>query len=133
MARPQSVGLLTLRRDGFGYLSKFRTLPATQPGMQRTDTAGGLLSQSVTLARPSRLLLNIDQVADDAPLEISLVDDAEQPLVGFEPIRVVESGLRVPVKFAAAEIPPGQKFRVKIRWPDGEANPRFYALYFVKD
>ncbi len=101
MARPQSVGLLTLRRDGFGYLSKFRLLPATQPGMQRTDTAGGLLSQSVTLAGPSRLLLNIDQVADSAPLEISLVDDAEQPLSGFEPIRVVESGLRVPVKFAA--------------------------------
>ena len=130
-ARPYSVGLLTLRRDGFGYLSKHRTVLAAQPGMQRTDTAGGLLSQSVTLEKPSRLLMNIDQVADVHRLEVSLVDDAEQPLPGFEPVKVVESGLarageirRTP-RFPRAEVPG------KIRWPDGEANPRFYALYLV--
>jgi hypothetical protein len=131
MTRPQSVGLLTLRRDGFGYLSKFRTTLAQQPGMQRTDTAGGILSQSVTLEKPGRLELNIDRVVDAAPLEVSLVDDAEKSLPGFEPVKIVESGLRVPVKFATAAIPSGQKFRVKIRWPEGEANPRFYALYLV--
>ena len=37
----------------------------SQPGMQRTDTAGGILSQSVTLDKSSRLLMNIDQVADE--------------------------------------------------------------------
>jgi hypothetical protein len=129
--RPQSVGLLTLRRDGFGYLSKHRLVLAPQPGMQRTDTAGGLLSQSVTLEKPSRLLINVDQVADMAPLEVSLVDDAERPLPGFEPAKVGQSGLRVPVVFATEEIPAGKKFRIRIRWPEGEANPRFYALYLT--
>ncbi|HTU25218.1 MAG TPA: hypothetical protein VMF30_07465, partial [Pirellulales bacterium] len=81
--------------------------------------------------RPSRLLLNIDQVSDDAPLEVSLVDDAEQPLPGFEPVRVAQPGLRVPVVFAEPNVPAGKRFRVRIRWPEGEANPRFYALYFL--
>ena len=129
--RPHSIGLLTLRRDGFGYLSKHRTALAEQPGMQRTDTAGGFLSQSVTLEKASRLMMNVDQVSEAAPLEVSLVDDAEQSLPGFEVTKIVTDGMRVPVAFTEPAIPAGKKFRVRMRWPEGEANPRFYALYLV--
>ncbi len=49
--KPPQIGLLTLRRDGFGYLSKHRTELAQQPGFQRTDTSGSILTKSISLAQ----------------------------------------------------------------------------------
>lgn len=128
---PFNIGLLTLRRDGFGYLSKHVTeIPAKPSPFLRKDTAASVLSKSVTLPFASTLLLNVDKVSPDAPFQVSLVDDAEQPLPGFAPVAVTKSGVRVPVPIGEHGIPTGLKFRVKVQWPDGTANPHFYALYF---
>ena len=127
--RPQSIGLLTMRRDGFGHLSKHRTEPAKQPGFYRTDTGGSLLTRRVTLQHDSRLFLNVDQVTPDAPLRVALVDDAEQRLPSFPLVALTQSGVRVPVCFGKARIPAGKTFRIRVAWPEGKANPHFYALY----
>lgn len=130
--KPSAIGLLTLRRDGFGYLSKHLTaLPEGRSGsFQRKDTKASVLSKPVTLATVSRLVLNADLVSAEAPLQVSLVDDAEQPLAGFAPVTVTKSGVRVPVPLGEHGIQAGLKFRVKVEWPDGAADPHFYALYF---
>jgi hypothetical protein len=120
-----------MRRDGFGYLSKFLTVPAKQPGFQRKDTSGSILSRNVTLPFKGQLEMNVDHVSADAPLKVSLVDDAEQPLPGFAPVSVTQSGVRVPVKIGDHGIPAGLKFRVRVEWPDGPADPHFYALYLT--
>ena len=126
-----SIGLLTMRRDGFGYLGKhLAEFPAKRSTFQRADTSASVLSKLVTLPFDATLVLNIDQVTPDAPFQVSLVDDAEQPLPGFVPATVGQSGVRVPVSIGTNGIPAGLKFRVKVQWPDGTANPHFYALYF---
>jgi hypothetical protein len=131
LPRSNAIGLLTMRRDGFGYLSKHLTeLPKKGGSFQRTDTGASVLSRTVTLPFDAKLILNVDQVSTEAPFEVSLVDDAEQPLPGFAPVQVAQSGVRVPVAIGVHGIPAGLKFRVRVKWPDGSANPRFYALYF---
>jgi hypothetical protein len=127
--KPPQVGLLTLRRDGFGYLSKHRTELAQQPGFQRTDTGGSILTKSISLEHGGKLLVNVDQVTSDAPFSVSIVDDAEQPLTGYPVASIGQNGVRVPVNFGGQGLPAGKKFRVRIEWPEGAANPRFYALY----
>ena len=125
-----SIGLLTMRRDGFGYLSKHLTeLPEKNP-FARKDTEASVLSKPVTLPFNANVILNVDQVTADAPFQVSLVDDAEQPLPGFAPVTVSQSGVRVPVSIGEHGIPAGLKFRIKVQWPAGSANPHFYALYF---
>jgi hypothetical protein len=119
-----------MRRDGFGYLSKHLTeLPEKNP-FDRKDTEASVLSKPVTLPFAANLILNVDQVTADAPFQVSLVDDAEQPLPGFAPVAVSQSGVRVPVSISEHGIPAGLKFRIKVQWPRGPANPHFYALYF---
>ena len=89
-----------------------------------------MLSRNVTLPFDAHLALNVDYVTPEAPLQVSLVNDAEQPLPGFPPVSVTQSGVRVPVPLGAHGIPAGLKFRVRVEWPDGPLDPRFYALYF---
>jgi hypothetical protein len=128
--KPPQVGLLTMRRDGFGFLSKHRTKLAAQPGFYRTDTGASILTKSLQLEHGGKLLVNVDGVTSDAPLSIAIVDDAEQPLAGIPVATVGESGVRVPVSFGGKNLPAGKKFRVRVEWPEAEAdNPRFYAMY----
>jgi hypothetical protein len=130
--KPQGVGLLTMRRDGFGYLSKQLTdLGAKPSSFSRTDTGGSVLSKPLTLAHASRLILNVDQVTAESPLRVALVDDAERSLPGFAPVEVKQSGMRVPVPMK--EIPAGLKFRLRVEWPAGAANPRLYAMYLAPE
>ncbi len=124
------MGLLTLRRDGFGFLSKNRTELPSQPSFYRTDTGGSILTKSLTLDHGGKLLVNVDQVTSDAPLSIAIVDDAEQPLAGYPVATVGENGVRVAVSFGGQSLPARKPFRIRIQWPDGAAaNPRFYAMY----
>lgn len=127
--QPPQIGLLTLRRDGFGYLSKQITQPAKQPGFQRTDTLGSLLTKTIRLEHGGKLFLNVDGVTAEAPLQVSLVDDAEQPLAGYPMVSVSDSGVRVPVSLGEQGLPRSKQFRIRMQWPEGAVNPHFYALY----
>src|SRR6185437_2561174 len=92
-AKPPQIGLLTLPRDRFGYLSKHRTEVAPQPGFQRADAGGSILTKSVKLEHGGKLLVNVDQVTSDAPFSISIVDDAEQPLAGYPVATLTQNGV----------------------------------------
>ncbi|HEY5312248.1 MAG TPA: hypothetical protein VIK18_07000 [Pirellulales bacterium] len=129
--QPPQVGLLSMRRDGFGYLSKQLIELPKKPGFQRTDTLASVLTKNIKLERGGRLLVNVAGASAEAPLQVALVDDAEQPLSGTAITTVKTSGVRVPVELGEHGLPAGKKFRIRIQWPAGDANPRFYAMYIA--
>jgi hypothetical protein len=129
--KPPQVGLLTMRRDGFGYLSKQLLELPTKPGFQRTDTLASVLTKSITLEHGGKLLVNIEGASAEAPLQVTLVDNAEHPLAGTATATVKTSGVRVPVDLGEHGLPAGTKFRIRIQWPEGNTNPRFYAMYIT--
>ncbi len=115
--RSEEVGLATLRRDGFGYLSrKFREAP----GHAVTD---------LLIAQPgAKLHVNIDEVSPDAPFTVELLDAKDEPIAGFsgsEAVRITSPGVRQAISWPQP-LPP--RFAVKLSFPEnGEA--RLYALY----
>ncbi len=127
--KPMGIGLLTMRRDGFGYLSKQRTETNTGRGFHRRDAEASVLSQRLTLPHGGKLYLNIDGVRAEPPMRVSMVDDAEELMPGTTVVTVPESGVRVPVALGAAGLPAGKPFRLRVQWPSGEADARLYALY----
>ena len=120
------VGLLTMRRDGFGYLSKQVLEVPEKPGVLRRDTEASVLTQRMTLTECMKLFINIDGVSDSSAMQVSLVDDAEEFLAGTAVAAVKESGVRVAV---GIEMPMGKPFRLRVQWPSGKADPHFYAMY----
>lgn len=131
--KPMGIGLLTMRRDGFGFLSKQRTEINTARGQQRRDAEASILTQRVTLPDGGKLFLNLEGVTPDAPMRVTIVDDAEQPLPGTGPVSVVRNGIRVAVDFGPGGLPSRQPFRLRLQWPGGAADPRFYAMYLASE
>jgi len=127
--KPMGIGLLTMRRDGFGFLSKQRTEINLARGQQRRDAEASVLTAKVNLPKAGKLFLNIDGVTSEQPLKISIVDDFEKNLPGTKTVMVTQSGVRVPVSVGLGELPRQTPFRVRVEWPGGAANPRLYAIY----
>lgn len=126
--KPMGVGLLTMRRDGFGYLSKQRTEAYLQRGQQHRDADASVLTQRVTLSEGGKAFLNVTGVTSDAPMRVSIVDEAEQPLPGTGVAIVTKNGVRVPLTFGDGGLPANKPFRLRVEWPSA-ADPHFYALY----
>jgi hypothetical protein len=112
--RSQEIGLATLRRDGFGYLSR---RVATAPGHCVTGTfeprAGG-----------AKLFVNVDGATADAPLTVELLDDHDRPLPGADTARVSTSGTRIEI----ARLPADRRCAVKVSFP-AASDARLYTLY----
>ncbi len=117
--RSQEIGLATIRRDGFGYLSR---LDAGDPGYFMTsplETKAG-----------AKLSLNVAGAAKETPVRVELYDTLDRPLPeysGEQGATVMTSGTRVPISFAAKS-PMPERFTVKVTLPDADA-VRVYALY----
>ena len=131
--KPMGIGLLTMRRDGFGYLSKQRTEINTARGQHRRDAEASVLTTRLTLPEGGKLFLNIEGVTATTPLQVAIVDDGGKPLPGTAAVTVVKSGVRVPVIFGRESLPRRKPFRVRVEWPGGAANPRFYAMYLSSE
>jgi len=115
--RSPEIGLATLRRDGFGYLS-----------LHTTAAHGHCVTAHLIPPHGSRLYLNVDNVSADAPLLVELLDERHQPISdysGDHAARVTTSGTRQAVTWPKA-LP--ASFVAKISFPEnGES--RLYALY----
>ena len=128
---PYGVGLLTLPRDRFGYFSKLLAVSgARNPAIAVTKRDASCLSRSFTLAAASRLSVNVADVSPAAPLQIALVDDAEEPLPGYT-AELTEASLKAPVRWAGGSetVPAATAFRVKITWPVAVGDAKLYAVY----
>jgi hypothetical protein len=109
------IGLATLRRDGFGYLS--RKVPGTSSHFETAPFRG---------TKPAGVFLNVEGVSADAPLTVQLLDEFARPVEGAS-ASVTSSGTRVEVPFSHP-IPAGKSYALRVVFPDN-GDARMYALY----
>ena len=125
--KDMEIGLATMRRDGFGFLSR---------------KVHGVSAHFVTapfevIRGDMKLHLNVEGVSNDAPLRVELHDEFDRPLAGFsgdDAGLVRESGTRCEViwpKPKDGNLPANRRIAVKTTFPrNGDA--KFYALYAGK-
>ena len=113
--KDMEIGLATLRRDGFGYLS--RKIAGTGAHVETAHFQTG---------KPARVFVNVEGVSSDAPLTISLIDELARPVEGVS-AKVTESGTRVEVPLSLP-IPAGGNFALRIELPDA-GDAKVYAIY----
>ncbi|MFN0197535.1 MAG: hypothetical protein ACKVT0_12390 [Planctomycetaceae bacterium] len=119
------VGLLTMRRDGFGSLSPLEKDPPSQ-----------LITLPFAVPANGELTVNADGLSPDATLRIELLDEFERPLAAFaekNAVVVTESGVQIPVRWSTGDTADlsGQTIRVRIHFEGPQREGiQFYALYF---
>lgn len=116
--RNMEIGLATLRRDGFGYLSR-----------QSTNTTGHCITRPI-LGRELRLFANADKLTDKHPLRFQLLDERDRPVKGYT-ARLSESGVRREITWpgaGASRLPADRKLAIKVTFPE-KGDARLYALY----
>jgi hypothetical protein len=125
---PASIGLATLRRDGFGYLST------------RWPGEGGLTTIPISLpGRVASLYVNAEGLSEDVHLRVEVKDKFGQGIAGYsgeEAAVVKSSGVKVKVSWAgqATLKLSGHPFRIEIRWTDKHTDIiKLYALYLEHD
>jgi hypothetical protein len=107
------IGLATLRRDGFGSLSR---KVAEEEGHFITSTF-----------EAKEIALNVDGITPDAPLSVQLLDHLDHILDGYE-AKVTTNGVRVPLTFSKP-LPEGKKLALRVNFAAGCA-AKVYAIYF---
>ncbi|MEQ1862435.1 MAG: hypothetical protein ABMA13_21160, partial [Chthoniobacteraceae bacterium] len=111
--KTMEIGLATLRRDGFGYLSR---------KVEDND------AQFVTSTFTAReIALNVDGITPDAPLTAQLLDHRDQPIGGYA-TTIAQNGLHQPIQWGKA-LPAGQRVALRVNFP-ANSSAKVYALYF---
>ncbi len=119
--KSMEIGLATLRRDGFGYLS--RQFPE-EPGSCTT----ALVPSS---PEGARLSVNVTGVSPASPLVLELLDRFDRPIPGYSgpaAARVTEAGTAVPVRWQSGRGPRDTPCAVRATFPAGDV--RLYAIYY---
>lgn len=117
------IGLATLRRDGFGYLSR-----------KVKNTTAHFVTAPFKTEGTLKLSVNVDGVSRETPLTVELLDEFDRPVPGYsgkQAARITRSGTRTSVIWPArqtAELPDGQKLALRVTFPDTDA-VKVYALY----
>jgi len=120
------IGLATLRRDGFGYLSR-----------KENDNDAHFITSPLTVKKAAKIRLNIDDVTVEAPLTVELLDDRDRPLPGYSgamAAQVVANGTGQDVvwpKARATNLPESQPFAVKVTFPVN-SKARVFAVYVIE-
>lgn len=107
------IGLATLRRDGFGHLSR-----------KVAENDGHLVTS--TFEGAGEVALNVDGITPETPLKVSLLDHLDQPLEGYE-AALTRNGLNEVIVWPKP-LPPGRRLALKVHFPEGCA-ARLYAVY----
>ncbi len=113
------IGLATLRRDGFGYLSR------------KIDNSRAHITTAnfKAKAKPT-VFVNVDDVSADAPITVELRDGLDRPLPEFSGVnsaKVSTPGTRREVKWATP-VPTDTDLAIRLTFPDN-GDAKVYALY----
>jgi hypothetical protein len=122
--KSMDIGLATLRRDGFGYLTP------------HVDTViAHCVSKTIPAeAEPPAVFINAAGVTTDAPITVELLDDRDQPLpdyAGAGAAVVSEDTLHGAViwpKFKSNRLPKNRPVALRVNFPAG-GKARLYAIY----
>jgi hypothetical protein len=115
--KTMEIGLATLRRDGFGYLSA-----------QEDDNDSEFITDFFELDESETIHLNVSGVSADVPLTVELLNRRAQPLADYS-TTVSTSGLRVPVVWSKPATA-GRKRALRVRYPAGSP-AQVYAVYIA--
>lgn len=123
--RSQEIGLATLRRDGFCYLSRH------SPG----DSGHCVTSLISPTIRGAALLLNVSGASQAAPVLVELLDERDRPLAGYsgaQAARVTTDGTRNVVSWPENRtLPRDQPVAVRVTLPDND-KARLFAIYVAR-
>jgi hypothetical protein len=117
------IGLATLRRDGFGYLS---------PKYPENDAH--FISTTFTTGKNNKLVINVDSIESGKPLRIELLDDMDRPITGYsgaQAATVTTNGTQLEVRWPktnSALLPAGRPVAFRLTWPEA-SRAKVYALY----
>ena len=117
--RNQDIGLATLRRDGFGYLTQDN---ANAPAQCET--------LFFTPKKVAELTVNVDGVSSDRPLKLELLDARARSLPGMT-ASISTSGTRVKVSWDHPW-PEDRQLAVRVLFPAG-GEVKLFALYLAED
>lgn len=119
--KSMEIGLATLRRDGFGYLS-----------LKEPDHEGHFITTTITARKKERLLINADGLTDSHPLIVELLDKKDRPLAGYsgeQAAILTAGGTQMEVSWPSEEyLPDSQELAVRVTFSGG-GKARVYALY----
>lgn len=118
------IGLATLRRDGFGYLSR----------QVAEQDAHCITANLPACPRGYRLRVNVEGATAETPLMVELLDKLGRPLLqyaGENAARITESGVSCDVVWPGASqvsSPSNEVFALQLRFP-AAGDVRLYAVY----
>ncbi|MCB1088206.1 MAG: hypothetical protein KDM63_14245 [Verrucomicrobiae bacterium] len=116
------IGLATMRRDGFAYLSR-----------KVEGSPSHFVTAPFRTSGESVVRINVDGVSELAPLTVELLDDSDRPVPGFsgdQSAKVSRSGTRTEVTWSQP-VPENRNLALKVSLPDG-GEARVYSLYVGK-
>jgi hypothetical protein len=122
--KSMEIGLATLRRDGFGYLSRH----------SENASAHFVTDLVEPTSATTRLFVNAEGVTHTTPLRVELLDAREQPLPGYSgenAARVTAGGTHVALIWPSqksAAVDSSKPFFIRAILPD-DGDVRVYAIY----
>ena len=124
--RNMEIGLATLRRDGFGYLSR-----------KVENSAAGFETTSFDVKGNAQLFVNVEGISSAAPLKVELLDSRAKPLAGFsgaDAAQLSKPGTRQKVVWPGkvSRLPQDKKLSIKVSYPKMNG-ARVYAIYVGKN
>ena len=124
--RNMEIGLATMRRDGFGYLSK-----------KVPDSSAHFVTTTFETKGKTKLFVNVKDISKSSPLIVELYDEFDKPIPAFagkNAAHVIRSGIRTPVVWPAQKnewLPSEKKLSVRVTYPESN-DPKIYAIYVGK-
>ena len=118
--KSMEIGLATLRRDGFGYLSR---KDETNDAQFATGT--------FTAGQGGKVLINADGITPDAPLTVELLDHLDRPVPGYM-ATITANGTHQQIAWPQnPALPVGRQLAIKVKFP-ANSNARVFALYVTE-
>ncbi len=115
--KSMEIGLATLRRDGFGHLSRKD---------EKNDAE--FVTSTFTAGKSAKLSINVDGITPDAPLAVELLDPLDRPVAGYA-ATIGDNGTRQLIVWPqGAALPAGRQSAVKVKFPVS-SQARVFALY----
>ena len=126
------VGLMTLRRDGFGYVSVLDP-KAVKPRETYGDGIGTLLTVPFRVAGGSASVTVNAELAAGGRLTLELLDGNGRPLEGYgagDFLVLQRGGVKVPARWKSHATIPQGLYRIRARIErQGAESPKLYAFY----
>ena len=116
------IGLATMRRDGFGYLSA-----------KVVDSPAHVVTATISTKGAAKIFVNVEGVTSDAPLKMQLLDEFDRPLPshsGANSAVVSESGTGCEVVWSNP-IPTDKTFAIQVAFPSA-GDAKLYAMYVAR-